>query len=326
MFDIILVKDINLPRKRIKMITPEHIKHFLDFPNKPSSKAPFYYSNPFIYHYTKLSCVDQILLDGCVRLRLTEITDFSDKFEGKIITQCYPLILDSLLKEQIISLNDYFELSEIKFGEKRFFPILNNQKSLVLKDYYVFVLCFSKNKNDPYMFEHFSKENDELGICIELTSKSMMDSINNTNGFQNISSCFSDVVYKDDIIPRLENEIKSLIWLTSDIENANTVWRKPIIQQMLTKISFLVKNETYRKENESRLIVFCPTDYQNDFQDPYLSCELSDDKGNLHFYLNFSLPVVRGYSCGDPTFKQTHQDLFDLISSREYDFQSGAQE
>lgn len=270
---------------------------------------------PFLYHYTKEEHIRKILQDDCVTLKMTNINNFIDKQEGKVIEKFYQVALNSLKESHLIESNDWEELSRVKPDKDNHFLVYENgRKSLVRKKHDVYVFCFSKSKNDKLMFNNYSKSNSGTGYCIEFYPGPFKSLSTLGNTYQNISFSLANVLYGDNATFWLQNRILEIIKMTANFENPNTKWRVPIIQQILKELSYTTKNKEYEYEQEIRLTAYCPVDFDDELNTPYFLCERDKTCETDRFQISFTIPVFSCLFGGDPSNPERNMTL-DFLSS-----------
>lgn len=94
-----------------------------------------------LYHYTKFDSVNSILAPKGIVFRFTDINNFSDVTEGRLIQAYYEIALHNLKEKQIISAQEYEKLIKIRVPEKTLFLFDGNIGSSTY--YRMFICCFS---------------------------------------------------------------------------------------------------------------------------------------------------------------------------------------
>ena len=119
-----------------------------------------------LYHYTKFDSVNSILAPKGIVFRFTEINNFSDVTEGRLIQAYYEIALHNLKEKQIISAQEYEKLIKIRVPEKTLFLFDGNIGSSTY--YRMFICCFSTVGQDKYMYENYIKNNSHSGYCLQI--------------------------------------------------------------------------------------------------------------------------------------------------------------
>lgn len=113
-------------------------------------------SRSYIYHYTSLNVLSSILKTDCYSFRMTCSSDFEDKDEGTIIESIYPEVLKQMLIDNVISK----ELYDLLFDLKPIDKMIDFKWPRYLSNIMSFVLCFTDNRNNNYMWDNYCKPID----------------------------------------------------------------------------------------------------------------------------------------------------------------------
>ena len=119
-----------------------------------------------LYHYYSSRSVKRVIKKDGIYLRLAAAATFPDKMEGKAVEVFYDLALDELRSEKRITARQYEDFSKISVPEKLFLAKGKENGMIVWGDaeYEEYIICFSTEENDPYMFDNYIKDAD--GYCL----------------------------------------------------------------------------------------------------------------------------------------------------------------
>lgn len=277
-----------------------------------------------IYHYTNASVVNKILTDDGIVLRLTKVSDFSDVYEGKSIEIYYDMALEQLESEGAISVHQRTLFNDVRLPEKRLaifdLPHKEDQpRSLATSvNMTPYIICFSKNKCDSYMFENYIRTENQ-GYCLEfygldIASNSTTLSFGKGHKFQ-----FYNVLYGNEII----NTIKQLICeMLSCFEKIDDQIIKQfllgILEGKLQDLQYSAKLSKYKQENEVRLVLFipepeeCPANYSPLYQK-------TEENGKSYVYIKVHKHTLSGIYSNDKVNIQTKSQLKQTLLDNGYE-------
>lgn len=231
-----------------------------------------------VYHYTKPESFRNIIQSR--QLRLTNVKDFEDKSEGKIIIPLFREICDELLDDGEINKEQHRLLSSIELDFKyaffHFTGHINEYENYerVETPCDMHVCCFCKNENSDYMWKNYCEKDTESGynICVdlELISKEIANP-----SFK----CFvGSVCYDKD---RMKDILKRYVRHVSGFGD-NMV---SFVKNMLNRLSLFIKSEEYSSEEEIRMVLAVPIDKETSLY--------KDQIGRIHIDLCCICHIVK---------------------------------
>ena len=217
--------------------------------------------NP-LFHYTSRESFSKMITDNGISFRLSEASKFDDKLEGKLCEVFYDIALEELVEEAFITESEREALEIIKLAK---IPIMYNSddinamslmQSTPLNECTIYVGCFSTEQFDTYMIQHYIKNPQRNGVCIEFTDFSHLISKTPHSG---VYMTLKKVRYGIDAIQYLKQKTKDILSTTgkpgtSEFQNSGA----GCIGLLLKNLSFTAKSGRYRKEHEYRLIMYVP--------------------------------------------------------------------
>ena len=276
-----------------------------------------------IYHYTDASVVNKILTADGIVLRMTKVSDFYDVYEGKSIEIYYDTALEQLESERKISAHQRHLFNNVRLPEKRLaifdLPHKEDQpRSLATSAHMTpYIICFSKNKCDPYMFENYIKA-EKQGFCLEfyghnIASNETTFSFGKGHNFQ-----FYNVLYGNEIINAIKQYICDMFSCFEKIDDQ-------IIEQFflgllagkLQDLQYSAKLSKYKQENEVRLVLFlpelsaCPDNYSPQYHE-------MEENGKSYVYIKLKRYAISGIYANDRVNSQTKKQLMQTLLDNGY--------
>ena len=224
-----------------------------------------YLSKPtYGYHYTKACNVKNILCDDKIHFHLTKIEDFYDKFEGKSIEVYYDLALEKLFRDNFITQNEYNSLSTICPSNYILFPVSDQENKFFNRRMFdTFILCFSKNRNDEFMYKNYANNQDNPGYCIGFSLSTIESIVFNSVFNAGIHIDFYEVLYGEQIVIHLIKTIKDIVTVCRRISPDAIFSFVNCIIPELDQLRYSAKLGKYYKENEIRMVIKCPKNNRN---------------------------------------------------------------
>ena len=252
-----------------------------------------------IYHYTNASVIDKILTNDGISFRMTRVSDFSDVYEGKSIEIYYDMALEQLEQSGRISSHQRSLFNRVELPEKRVavfkLPLKEGQPSALMSSIHMipYIICFSKNKCDPYMFKNYIKS-EEQGYCLEFYGHDIASNANISHFGEGHKFKFYNVLYGNEIIDAIKQYICDMLSCIHEINDQ-------IIEQFmlgplagkLQDLQYSAKLSKYKQENEVRLVLFipeaqaCPAVYSPIYQEV-------EENGKKYIYIKFNKHALRG--------------------------------
>ena len=218
-------------------------------------------SDATVYHYAKGDTIKKILRENGIVLRLTRVEDFDDKYEGKAIMMGYKRALRELLEEGNISQKEYELLCDAKPTTKCL--VFQKKDKATGADVYTrekyvpYIICFSNQKDNDYMFEHYTS-GDNLQGCIGFYPAELYEELRvqmrplDESGIQKVMyGCETDKMLKQAI-----ERVVSL--LRKDNNDESQKYCRNLVDELLRKLQYPAKLARFWREDEKRLIIFLP--------------------------------------------------------------------
>ena len=205
-----------------------------------------------LYHYYSSRSVKRVIKKDGIYLRLAAAATFPDKMEGKAVEVFYDLALDELRSEKRITARQYEDFSKISVPEKLFLAKGKENGMIVWGDaeYEEYIICFSTEENDPYMFDNYIKDAD--GYCLHFFGLSMRNLTLKSMEYQ-AEIKLIPVLYGRKVVDFIRNIIEKIA--VDPIRSKNYEY---FITDLLHYVQYAAKLSKYSKENEVRLVVFIP--------------------------------------------------------------------
>ncbi len=209
-----------------------------------------------IYHYTTDDVVTKILEPSSITFRMTHIDNFEDKTEGKLINTFYEDALLKLLSAKIITQAIYDKLATISIPKLPSLVSIDctDNKVYKISDSEAYVLCFCKIKDDDNMFKNYVKNETNKGYCLEFRSSNLVPKSKLTEKL-----IFRKVLYGNDVVEDIASFISDLLNIIEEFsDELFRTWYKGLIEIYLQTLQYFAKAESFRDENEIRLVLILP--------------------------------------------------------------------
>ena len=287
----------------------EHTKEILDVLAWEMYVLPRQVECDSLYHYYNGETVPLVLRKDGIQFRLAALSTFEDKMEGKSVEVYYDLALQELLLERSITNVDYEELIKIKVPDKAYLMYL--PKDGLGKghfcEYNEYVICFSKAKDDHYMYENYCKDSD--GYCLEFPVIELKEvtcmSLRNS-----AEMMLMPVLYGREVVEYIKHIVLEVL-----NEPAKRHHLEECIQSLLHIVQFSAKLSKYSLEREVRLITLLPKKLEYDL--PNIRYAESDDS-KQYIYLNVEKYVLTGISAAPFNAKQETLKIMHTIKENGY--------
>lgn len=241
----------------------------------------------FLYHYYRGEDVLRVLRDDTITFRLASLSTFEDKMEGKSVEVYYDLALQELLQAKMISQKEFDELIAVSIPEQTWlmFNSDNGYKRFRLCDFDEYVICFSKEKDDPYMYENYCKGSD--GYCLEFPTIELKEVT--CKALDNCAEMkLLPIYYGREVVDFIASTVLEILG-----DAAKKHHLKECIQDLLHIVQYSAKLSKYNREKEVRLVVLLPKQHNDKLPDiEYVNT--GDD--NKHIYLKIPKNVLSGIS------------------------------
>ena len=255
---------------------------------------------PDLYHYRSGSSVSKMFNKDDLILRLTAADQFEDKLEGKAVEVYFDITLEKLVRDGKITSEQFKDLSTIDTPDKALIIHKTDDGMNWAKweEFETYVICFSTEKDDPFMYEKYVHNKSTGGFCIELSGIEIR-SLSHL-GMDNESIIkLIPVMYGEDTVRYLESQIMRVAGNPFLYKNRNQV-----IGEILHQIQFSAKRSRYSKENEIRLLMYLAkgdcSDHPNLFRD-------KDEEGKIvSKYINFRIPKEMVFNVTADTQNEDH--------------------
>ena len=268
------------------------------------------FKSDYLYHYRSLESLRSVFTEEGIFLRMTRADCFQDKLEGKIIEDYYGEALDDLLKQNIISQDDYRELRQVTFSSEELFvlPRKGPITFTAMDKYDVFVVCFSTVKCGPDMFKAYGNSGPGK-YCLELHS-SMLDALCHHDYDELSRTKLGRVLYGQEVVSYLKAIISSVMQQNVLREN-----KSMILADKLHELQYLAKDGSFNWENEVRLIAYLPREYEKE-RKLYRRIE-NDDK---HLLLNLGCYAVCRYWSSEGNRPKDNEEFIAMLKERDYGY------
>lgn len=271
---------------------------------------------PDLYHYRSGSSVSKMFNKDNLILRLTAADQFEDKLEGKAVEVYYDITLEKLARDGKITAEQFKDLSTIDIPDKTLIIHKTDEGMNWAKweEFETYVICFSTEKDDPFMYERYVHNKSTGGFCIELSGIEIRSlsqlSIDNESHIKLIP-----VMYGEKTVRYLESQIMRVAGNSFLYKNRNEV-----IGEILHQIQFSAKRSRYSKENEIRLLIYLA---KGDYSDhPNLNRDRDEKEKIISKYINFKIPkeVVFNVTADTQNEEQTTKRMMASFQELGYHF------
>lgn len=202
-------------------------------------------SDNVFYRYMSCNSILKTCEDDAIYLRLSHVNNFNDNTEGSIIEEFYHCALEELKNDELIKTCDFERFVSIRVPEMILMAdetgAITNYKD---RPYETYVYCFSREKEDKYMYENFANKNGKGG-CLELSNIGPEEL--NFGRDNNIEIHFVPVLYGATCIPVLKENIMKVV-------NRGVSIPEEYIKDLLSKYRYCIKKEDYSEEKEVRMV------------------------------------------------------------------------
>ena len=235
---------------------PYSVFEFLDWIDQQNKV-----SDATVYHYAKGDTTKKILRENGIVLRLTRVEDFKDKYEGKATLVCYDLALIELLEEGNISQKEYELLCDAEPTTKCL--VFQKKDKTTGADVYArekyvpYVICFSNQKDNDYMFEHYAS-GDNLQGCIGFYPAELREELRvQMRPLDEIS--IQKIMYGRETIKMLKQAIERVVSILRESnDETSQKYCRNLIDELLRELQYPAKMGRFWREDEKRLIIFLP--------------------------------------------------------------------
>lgn len=211
-----------------------------------------------LYHYTNQKTLDECMLHSeSLELRLTNLTKFSDKEEGRHILPVLKCSLKESYQAKEID-QDFFNQMTCEIDSYI-------QKSDDLSDWYVF--CFSRNGDCEYLKKNYACRDKKTGAVLGIQTLELLETaegrklMNNQETGDHIpiddlpTVLLCDVIYDPEIIKPKVRKIICKAYELYEENQENRKWLSKIVGAMVDLYKLLYKSSDFSSEEEIRLIV-----------------------------------------------------------------------
>ena len=251
-----------------------------------------------LFHYYSADKVVKVFTEDGIRLRLAEVSTYTDTMEGIAVNAYYDLALEELHNEGIITSEQYDQFCKVAVPESLFMPNgeINGIRHWSRVKYRAYTMCFSTSVDDPFMFGNYGNGGEGERYCLHFTAGDLADL--KTKGLDNDAEInLVPIKYGRSAIDFIKGYIIQIIsnpyWL-ADYEEC--------ICNVLQNCHYTAKLSKHSKENEIRLVVFLPVGGNKNLPD--IKYDSEDDR-----YIYFTIPKYMLYSISpspDNTVQQTN--------------------
>lgn len=244
--------------------------------------------------------------DG-IHLRFTRGDSFPDKMEGKAVEAYYDLAIEELLNKGLITEEQSNRINDVKppnvmfAREKR-----NGIDYYTEKEFDPYILCFSTEKDDPYMFESTitNKASGSYYFWMDSIIVEQMKQLGRRNG---VHIEPGKILYGRSVIEHIKQKILFVFERPFLYDVAGD-----FLQDYLHKLQFFAKLSKFRKENEVRVIVQVPKMLTMEHRD------LLFDEDKKHITLIIPKSYVCDVTPKDDNDKTIDKELLSTLAQRGY--------
>lgn len=264
---------------------------------------------PYLYHYRSGSSLNDIFAQDSIRLRFTRGDCFTDKMEGNAVEVYYDLAIEELLSKGLITEKQSNRISDVRppnvmlAMEKR-----NGIDWFTEKEYDPYILCFSTEKDDPFMFENSikNKASGRYYFSMDSTIVEQMKQLGRRNG---VHIEPGKILYGRSVIEHIKRKIL-FVFEKPFLNDVADVF----LQDYLHKLQFLAKLSKFKKENEVRVIAKVPKELSMDHRDLFFA----EDK--KHITLKIPKSYVWGITPKEDNDKAFDKELLSMLFQRGYPY------
>lgn len=205
-----------------------------------------------LYHYYKGHTLRKVIRKNKLLFRLAAAETFSDKMEGKAVEVYFDLALEELLSEHKITDTQFSKLSEMDVPRRMGFSFKDGEYYRYSNDepFEEYIICFSKERDDLYMFETYAEESD--GYCIHLHSDEI-EELKNLGMDNHAVIKLIPVLYGREAIDYIKRKVMEAV--TDPVKEEEIEY---YVGSILHYVQFAAKRKKYAREKEVRLVVFLP--------------------------------------------------------------------
>ena len=267
-------------------------------------------NHDLLYHYYSGASARKVFKKDCVHLRLSKVSAYKDKMEGVAVAAYYDSALEELKAEKCISKEQYNLFKTLEVPNELFLPIdeIDGIDHWSYTQFEAFAICFSTERDDPYMFQNYGGKGKEEGHCVHLFGLELKDL--ETRAIANYSRIvLSPILYGHSA----KDFIKEKILAVTGNQYLMKSYRY-YIEDILWLCQYTVKLAKYSEEHEIRLLVFLPVNKREGYQDIEL---IKDDPE--HIYFNIPKCVFCSTSHDPKNTQQENSAFIDLLKENKYD-------
>lgn len=237
-----------------------------------------------LYYYRSGKSLKHIFSKDDLILRLTVADQFEDKLEGKAVEVYFDIALEEMLNGGELSPKQFEELSQIDIPNVAMFCHKTDNGIPLFKweEFSTYIICFSKVKDDPYMFEKYVHNKETGGFCVEFSSVEL-DSLSQYGMENEAIIKLIPVMYGYQTINYIKDEVRKLIQSPYLYQN-----KEYALSEVLHTVQFSAKRSRFNKENEIRMVVYLVKDDIGNHRDLYRDSNKTEEEKKK--YLNFRIP------------------------------------
>ena len=275
---------------------------------------------PNLYYYRSGSSLKTIFDKNNIILRLTRADHFPDKLEGKAVEVYYDIALESMLESGKITQEQFEELAEVEMPDR---TLLIHESDLGIgaakwEEFDAYVICFSTQKDDPFMYERYVHKKTAGGFCVEFSGvemKSLSDkSINNESNIKLIQ-----VMYGSQVIRYIEDQVVNVISDPFLYKN-----RKEVLGEVLHQVQFSAKRSRYYRENEIRMVVYLAKDDEKEHPDIFWKTDETGKKQKKYLYFQVPKYMVFNVTSNPNNDPNATVTVMNYIQTQGYSMIEGA--
>lgn len=227
-----------------------------------------------LYHYTSPEGLFNIIKTK--KLWFTRYDCLNDYTEREYILEVLKSVCQKMKKQDKIDELLYNELMGLTLDKKEIFPVITDILNYESFDSEYYVCCFSKERDSLPMWNYYSKKDKYEGYNLEF-STDIIDYGKNLARNCNIK-CFDIIYDRDEQEKIIEGAIEKLIL----IDEKGTIEIKEHMLSYIKTYALKFKNECFKHENETRIVLAVPKDGNE-----YFPIKYRVSNGNIIQYIEY---------------------------------------
>lgn len=216
-----------------------------------------------LYHYTSPVGLQGIIGKEKIKLWFSNTDYLNDTSEGYHIVNIYKLACEELLQNQLIDNEFYKQIISILPNKKEFFTYdETNYTQCKMRMYQTFICCFSASIDLLPMWNYYVKNGKYEGYCVGFSFfDTQHQGVQNYFGKGYALNTFKVIYHDSEKKDILKKEILDIYSFYNEDNAGERI--KSYLSNCLNKLQFVFKNNCFQHENEIRMILTLPTDWDS---------------------------------------------------------------